>query len=56
MALGDSDALQAMQRFATGQHYESYTMLTLNADGHPLMGRMHKPELNPVAGLVHPQH
>lgn len=28
---------------ATGDEFESYTMLTLNADGHPLMGRMHKP-------------
>ena len=24
---------------------ESYTMLTINADGHPLMGRMHRPDL-----------
>ena len=23
---------------------ESYTMLTINADGHPLMGRMHRPD------------
>ena len=29
---------------ATGAPVESYTMLTLNADGHPLMGRMHKPD------------
>jgi len=29
---------------ATGELHESYTMLTINADGHPLMGRMHKPE------------
>lgn len=29
---------------ATGEIVESYTMLTLNADGHPLMGRMHKPD------------
>jgi putative SOS response-associated peptidase YedK len=27
---------------------ESYTMLTINADGHPLMRRMHKPD--PQAG------
>jgi putative SOS response-associated peptidase YedK len=24
--------------------HESYTMLTLNADEHPLMSRMHKPD------------
>ncbi|MBC7788772.1 MAG: hypothetical protein H7Z74_02390, partial [Anaerolineae bacterium] len=24
--------------------HESYTMLTLNADQHPLMNRMHKPD------------
>ena len=29
---------------ATGEVISSYTMLTLNADGHPLMGRMHKPD------------
>lgn len=29
---------------ATGQVHESYTMLTINADGHPLMSRMHKPD------------
>lgn len=29
---------------ATGEIYESYTMLTLNADAHPLMRRMHKPD------------
>jgi putative SOS response-associated peptidase YedK len=28
----------------TGEVHESYTMLTLNADSHPLMKRMHKPE------------
>jgi putative SOS response-associated peptidase YedK len=28
----------------TGEVVESYTMLTLNADAHPLMRRMHKPE------------
>ena len=31
----------------TGEIRESYTMLTINADGHPLMGRMHKNELDP---------
>jgi putative SOS response-associated peptidase YedK len=29
---------------ATGEIVESYTMLTLNADAHPLMSRMHKPD------------
>ena len=28
----------------TGEFVESYTMLTLNADQHPLMRRMHKPD------------
>ena len=28
---------------ATGEQHESYTMLTINADSHPLMQRMHKP-------------
>lgn len=29
---------------ATGEIVQSYTMLTLNADHHPLMSRMHKPD------------
>lgn len=29
---------------STGEVHESYTMLTINADGHPLMRRMHKPD------------
>ena len=29
---------------ATGERVQSYTMLTLNADNHPLMRRMHKPD------------
>lgn len=29
----------------TGEVVESYTMLTVNADDHPLMNRMHKPEV-----------
>jgi putative SOS response-associated peptidase YedK len=29
---------------ATGEVLESYTLLTLNADAHPLMRRMHKPD------------
>jgi putative SOS response-associated peptidase YedK len=28
----------------TGEVFESYTMLTMNADTHPLMSRMHKPD------------
>jgi putative SOS response-associated peptidase YedK len=28
----------------TGEVVESYTMLTINADAHPLMARMHKPD------------
>ncbi|MDH4392687.1 MAG: SOS response-associated peptidase family protein [Aquabacterium sp.] len=28
----------------TGELVESYTMLTLNADAHPLMNRMHRPD------------
>jgi putative SOS response-associated peptidase YedK len=28
----------------TGELVESYTMLTINADSHPLMSRMHKPD------------
>lgn len=28
----------------SGEEVESYTMLTINADGHPLMGRMHRPD------------
>ncbi len=29
---------------ATGEQHDSYTMLTVNADQHPLMRRMHKPD------------
>jgi putative SOS response-associated peptidase YedK len=29
---------------STGEIVESYTMLTVNADDHPLMSRMHKPD------------
>ncbi len=28
----------------TGELFESYTMLTINADHHPIMNRMHKPD------------
>lgn len=30
----------------SGEIQESYTMLTINADAHPLMSRMHKPDQN----------
>lgn len=33
----------------TGEVHESYTMLTINADAHPLMSRMHKPDLKLAA-------
>ena len=36
---------------ATGELIESYTMLTINADGHPLMGRMHRPDPTRPPGL-----
>jgi putative SOS response-associated peptidase YedK len=29
---------------STGEMLESYTMLTINADHHPIMSRMHKPD------------
>jgi len=29
---------------ASGELVESYTMVTINADSHPLMSRMHKPD------------
>lgn len=34
----------------TGDALESYTLLTLGANQHPLMSRMHKPELDPASG------
>lgn len=30
--------------YATGEVIESYTMLAVNADDHPIMSRMHKPD------------
>ena len=33
----------------TGEIHESYTMLTVNADDHPLMRRMHKPKRDRAA-------
>ena len=34
----------------TGEVHESYTMLTINADAHPLMRRMHRPDPKLPAG------
>jgi putative SOS response-associated peptidase YedK len=36
---------------ATGEIVESYTLLTINADDHPLMSRMHKPDPKQLADL-----
>lgn len=38
----------------TGEIVPNYTMLTINADAHPLMNRMHKPVLNPDTKLPLP--
>ncbi len=48
----------------TGEFVESFTMLTLNADAHPLMNRMHKPDPKRSADMqdkrsvvpIEPQH
>ncbi len=39
---------------ATGTKVESYTMLTLHANSHPLMKRMHRPDLDPATKLPLP--
>lgn len=39
---------------ATGEEVESYTMLTLHANSHPLMKRMHRPDLDPATKLPLP--
>lgn len=39
---------------ATGEEVESYTMLTLHANSHPLMKRMHKPDLDPATKMPLP--
>jgi putative SOS response-associated peptidase YedK len=36
---------------ATGEVVESYTLLTLNADAHPLMRRMHRPDPQRPPGM-----
>jgi putative SOS response-associated peptidase YedK len=39
---------------ATGAEVESYTMLTLHANSHPLMKRMHKPDVDPATKMPLP--
>ena len=39
---------------ATQEEVESYTMLTLHANSHPLMKRMHKPDVDPATKLPLP--
>lgn len=38
----------------TGEIVPSYTMITMNCTGHPLLGRLHKPETDPVTKEVMP--
>lgn len=38
----------------TGELVESYTMLTLHANSHPLMKRMHKPDIDPATKMPLP--
>jgi putative SOS response-associated peptidase YedK len=38
----------------TGEIVPNFTMLTCNCDGHPLLGRLHKPERDPQTGQVLP--
>ena len=39
----------------TGEVFESYSMLTQNCDGHPLLSRFHKPELGADGGPLQNQ-
>lgn len=39
---------------ATGEIVPSYTIITMNCTGHPLLGRLHKPETDPVTKEVLP--
>ena len=41
---------------ATGELHESYTMLTLQANDHPLMSRMHKPDVDALTKQPLPLH
>lgn len=38
----------------TGEMVESYTMLTMHANSHPLMGRMHKPDVDRITKVPLP--
>jgi putative SOS response-associated peptidase YedK len=38
----------------TGEIVPNFTLLTCNCDGHPLLGRLHKPERDPGTGEVLP--
>jgi putative SOS response-associated peptidase YedK len=38
----------------TGEWWESYSMMTLNADAHPLMSRLHKPVVDPKTKIALP--
>ncbi|WP_296508259.1 SOS response-associated peptidase [Rhodoferax sp.] len=41
----------------SGEQADSFTLLTVNADGHPLMGRMHRPgEEKRIPVIVPPAH
>ena len=40
---------------ATGEIVESFSMLTINADGHPVMGRFHRPDDERRSLVVVPQ-
>jgi putative SOS response-associated peptidase YedK len=42
---------------ASGEQSDSFTLLTVNADGHPLMGRMHRPgDEKRMPVIVPPRH
>jgi putative SOS response-associated peptidase YedK len=38
----------------TGEIVPNFTLITCNCDGHPLLGRLHKPERDPQTGSVLP--
>ena len=42
--------------WATGEIVESFSMLTINADGHPVMGRFHRPGDERRSLVVVPTH
>lgn len=39
---------------ATGEVVPNFTLITTNCDGHPLLARLHRPEVHKVTGLVLP--